>query len=581
MLWRKRIKRLGVCFLCGLCILIARLVQIQLVSTESYSTHHINLIEQSVNQRMQSIMLDDGRGKFFDRNGEPLNHEQVHTVILFPFLKQMTWPVEEVAAILNVPTSQLKTEVNKAEEPFSLERDGEPMELSKSAMEAINALKIPGVFAATINKPKKELVAEQLIGGLNTAQAVKGDAYEAENLAPNDIIGDRGLQQQLDAYLRSQGESKLVYHVDGMGGPLFGINVKYLSPGNALYPVKVNTTLDLDLQQAAEEVADQTQIEKGGMIVLDIQKSEIVASVSRPRENERDPYLNDGAKNHMLTQATIGSVFKTVIAAAAIEEGILDENQLYNCDLTINGSTEKTRPLGMLNFSDSFAQSCNRTFAELGRALSSQDSSLMEEYAEKLQLIGQSGWKGQVYHSPLVQLYQEEKGRVWKEGVDATDLNYVAQTAIGQKDVQVTPLAMANMMATIARNGERQMITAVRDIKFANGTTAANFKNQQIEGETISPATAKRLQQLLKGVVDHGTAESLKQLPVTVAGKTGTAQTNVEKKKVNTWFAGYFPADKPQYAFAVVKLDVTANEQSAASVFGEFVNKIYSEGYIQ
>ena len=86
MLKKKRIKVLASIILFGLCILLVRLVQIQLVQTESFSKHRVNLLEESVNQRIQSFVLDDGRGSFYDRNGMLINEQEVPMLILFPFL---------------------------------------------------------------------------------------------------------------------------------------------------------------------------------------------------------------------------------------------------------------------------------------------------------------------------------------------------------------------------------------------------------------------------------------------------------------------------------------------------------------
>ncbi|WP_042345742.1 peptidoglycan D,D-transpeptidase FtsI family protein [Bacillus massiliigorillae] len=580
MLKEKRAIGIASMFLFLLCMLIARLVQIQLVSTESFSKHHVNLIEESVNQRVQSIMLDDGRGKFYDRANNLLNYEQVNTLILFPFLKKMTWPVEELAGIINVSPTELKEAVQKAKEPFLFTIGDKPIILTESQMDDINDLKTPGVFATVRDMPTETKVAEHLIGGLNGSSELKEKRYGDRNLSLKTKIGDKGLQQTLDEFLLSEGESRLVYHVDGMGGPLFGINVKYLAPGNPLYPVKVNTTIDLELQRAAEEIVDSNKIEKGGIILLDIASSEILASVSRPHVG-KDPNEGDGAKNAMFKQAAVGSVFKTVVAASALEEKVVDENELFNCNMTINGSVDKRRsePLGMLNFSNSFAQSCNRTFADLAIRLSKKDPNLLEQYAKRLQLIGESGWNGPIYHSSIKQLFLEDDGRVWLDETNKKDLNFISQTAIGQKDVQATPLAVANMMATIARNGEKKMVKAVSKIEFANGTTAAEFEDMDIKGDKIAPATAKRLQQLLRGVIQNekGTAAlQLRNLPIQVAGKTGTAQTDIANGKVNSWFGGYFPADNPKYAIVAVKLDTDENlaNGSATKVVKDYIQKM-------
>lgn len=577
MLNKKRAIGIASIFLVLLCVLLARLVQIQLVSTESFSTHNINLIEESVDQRIQSIELDDGRGKFYDRFGTPINHEQIPTLILFPFLKKMNWKMDELADILNVTPSDILYALEKEKEPFVFKQGEKPIELTERQMDQINSLKIPGVFAADRLIPTERKLAQQLIGGLNVSEESKKKLYPDRELSPKVKVGDKGLQEKLDEYLLSEGESKLVYHVDAMGGPLFGINVKYLSPSNPLFPVKVKTTLDLNLQRAAEDIVDSQKVVKGGLILIDIETSEIRALVSRPHVNNKDPNEGLGSMNMMFSQATLGSVFKTVVAAAAIENDLVKDYTSYNCNLTIDGKIDD-KQLGNLSFYDSFAQSCNRTFAELAVSLSKKDSTLLEQYAERLQLTGKSGWEGSLYHTKNVeQLYGEDKGRIWlAESKDKKVEKAVAQTAIGQKDVQVTPLAAANMMATIARNGERKMVKAVSAIEYANGTTAAQFEDIRIKGETIDVATAKRLQQLLTAVVadEKGTASLLQQLSFQVAGKTGTAQTDVQKNKLNKWFAGYFPVEKPKYAIVSVVLDVSDKDAGAVSLIKAYLEKV-------
>ena len=105
---KKRMRMLAIVLATLMLMLIGRLAYIQLVSTESFSKHDVNLIEASVNQRSQILKIDDGRGKFYDRNGEPLAHEEIPTLVLFPFLKKMTWPIDEIASIIGRPESELK-----------------------------------------------------------------------------------------------------------------------------------------------------------------------------------------------------------------------------------------------------------------------------------------------------------------------------------------------------------------------------------------------------------------------------------------------------------------------------------------
>ena len=115
---RRRIK--GLLFLCiaGLLVLMARLIQIQLVQTESFSKHNVNLLEESVKQRTQELVIDNGRGNFLDRNGEMLTHKKVSVLVLFPFLKNMNWDIGAVSTISGISEVKLRDALEQATKPF-------------------------------------------------------------------------------------------------------------------------------------------------------------------------------------------------------------------------------------------------------------------------------------------------------------------------------------------------------------------------------------------------------------------------------------------------------------------------------
>lgn len=573
----RRLKWLGVFMMMLLFVLIGRLVDIQLWNTESFSKHQVNLIEASVKQRSQVLTVDDGRGKFYDRDGEPLTHEEKQVLVLFPFLKKMEWPADEVASILGIREDQLRQEILNQKKPFAF-GGNQPLELNEYQSKAINNLKIPGVFAVKQKFNSQTMLAGQLLGLTVQYSSLPKERYPDLELLPDTRVGDKGLQRTFDEFLLSSGESKLVFHVDANGGPMFGVDVKYVEPANPLYPVKVITTLDKELQETAEKIVDNYQIKKGGLILLDIEKSEILASVSRPVLDKMQPN-GSGAINHMFTQHVPGSVFKTIIAAAAIDYESAPPQRMFDCNQTIDGKEEKQRPLGMLNFQNSFSQSCNRAFAEVSQEIAKKDANFFETYADKLAITQYSGWQGNLYHSAFKQLYGEQSGTIWKDQAELKkDPKMIAKTAIGQLNVQVTPLAVANMMATIARGGEKQMVKAVKKVEFNNGTSAIDFPKKEIDQNTISPYTAMKLQELLRSVVNEpkGTGASLKDLPYTVAGKSGTAQINITEGKLNKWFAGYFPYENPKYALVAVNLDTTENTRGMVAVFAEMVKAIYT-----
>lgn len=583
-MWKKR--ALGWLFICitGFVLLLVRLMQIQLIETKTFSKHNVNLLEESVKQRTQEIVIDNGRGNFLDRNGQLLTHKKVSVLVLFPFLKKMDWDAGKVSSISGIPVNALKLAVEAAKKPFAY-GNSQPVELTTSQMERINQLKIPGVFAIERKFERSDVPAEQLIGltGENVKELKK--RYPNKELSEKTLLGVSGLEESFDEFLLPEGKSKLVYHVDGTGSPLFGINVKYVDPANPFYPVNVRTTIDKNLQQKAEDLVDQYQIKKGGLVLLNIQDNSVLAMVSRPTINKKDPYSGAGITNIMLKQQIIGSVFKTVVAAAAIENNLDDPTRRFDCSKKINGQPEIKYDYGMLDFTSSFARSCNRTFGELAKDLQKKNQHALEDYATKLSLTGSVGWQGDVYHtSDFKQLVDEDHGRVFVTDQARKDRNFVAMSGIGQHEVRATPLAVANMMATIARGGQKEMVRAVSKIEYKNGTTMVDFPEESLKGDPISPYTAMRLQKLLREVVlnPNGTGRWFKDLPYEVAGKSGTAETGKYadgKQLHNKWFAGYFPYQNPKYALVAVNLDVLDSEGGVNLLFGDMVKMLYENDH--
>ena len=577
---RKRIK--GLLFLCiaGLLVLTARLIQIQLVQTESFSKHNVNLLEESVQQRTQELVIDNGRGNFLDRNGEMLTHKKVSVLVLFPFLKNMNWDIGAVSTISGISEVKLKDALDQATKPFAV-GEPEPVELTSTQMEKINKLEIPGVFAIEKKFERKEIPAEQLLGltGENVKELKK--RYPNKDLSEKTLIGVSGLEESFDEFLLPEGKSKLVYHVDGGGAPLFGINVKYVDPANPFYPVNIRTTIDKNLQQKSEDLVDQHGINKGGLVLLDIESNSVLASVSRPAINQKDPYSGSGITNRMIKQEIMGSIFKTVVAAAAIDQNLDDPTRLFNCSQKINGEPELKYNYGMLSFTESFARSCNRTFGELAKELQKQDKDTLVDYAEKLSLTGTVGWHGEVYHTNnFKQLLDEDKGRVFLTEEAKKDPNFSAMSGIGQHEVRATPLAVANMMATIARGGKKEMVRTASKIEYKNGTTMVTFEKEELPGDTISPYSAMKLQKLLREVVvnPNGTGKWFQDLPYEVAGKSGTAETGKyenDKQLHNKWFAGYFPYQNPKYALVAVNLDVLDTEGGVNLLFADMVKMLF------
>ncbi|PGV64732.1 penicillin-binding protein [Bacillus cereus] len=575
---KRRITVVLICFMSVMFLLLCRLIQIQILDTESFTDQNINLIEKSVTQRTQSLTVDNGRGHFTDRNGKEIGEEKYPVLIIFPFLQIKNDMLEKISHIIGLSRQEIRLQMKSKNKAFILQRGNIPFQLTVEQMEKVNQLDTLGIVAVEV-RLKQTGEANHLIGDVGENEQEFQKRYgEMKKLSEQTPIGISGLQQSFDEFLLTDGEAKVLYQVDRQGEPIFGKQAKYTSPGNPFYPVTIQTTLHKTLQRQAEKIINENGIKKGGLVLLDIKNSEVLAMVSKPslQMNDRSAYKAT-LENQMLTPHFPGSVFKTVVAAAVIDQNLVRFNRVFNCNTDLYGENLPQVMMGSLNFKESFARSCNRTFALLGNELIQKDREVLETYIEALGASKTVGWKGSVFHTPEFEQLPEEKNAViWRSEENKVSRKAIAQTMIGQKDVRVSPLAIANMMATIARDGEKLEVKAVKKIVYKNGTDFFTFENHKLTGKQLSYETVKKLQELLRGVVttEKGTGTVFRSLPLNVAGKSGTAQTG-KGEKVNRWFAGYFPYENPRYALVVVDIETDSNKNVVTPVFTEMVEVIH------
>lgn len=558
----KRIVQMLILFNLVLLLFMFRLAYVQLIATHHLSKYDVDLVEESIKQRTKKFVLHSGRGYFKDRHGQSLHMDYYPSLILFPFLREHFWPVAKVAEILKVDSQKLIDAVLDKNEPILFEINGKRRVISTEEMKKINELKIPGVYAQYVQE-RVENLAPHLIGvvGENADEIKRRYGTQVENgtISLHTEIGVSGMERAFDPFLVSQGSSELAYFVDNLNRPLFGFDVRYMAPADPYHPTEVITTIDKEIQTFVMDALHEVGITKGGAVIIDANSNDLLSLVSMPTFDVHFPF-DEGAKNHMVTAYTPGSIFKIVVAAAAIDLNLVNKLDVFDCNKNLYGDNEEPRRLGTLTFLDSFAQSCNYTFSQLANQLIRKDPQILELYAKKLGLVNKVGWRGDIYRlQEITHFPEEELGTIIIDEKDIGDLYAISQTAIGQKNVQVTPLAVANMLATIARGGEKRQVRSASKIVYENGTTAVEFPKQNLEdSEQISKYTAMRLQELLSAVVksEKGTAHSiLHNSAYSVAGKTGTAQKGLNKQQLSHWFAGYFPTNKPQFVMVIVDLN--------------------------
>ncbi|UFT97861.1 penicillin-binding protein 2 [Radiobacillus kanasensis] len=566
----KRVIGFSFFLLIGFGVMLYRLADIQLLSTESFGPKNVNLLEESVEQRTTEINLSSGRGIFLDNEKNPLNQAIRKDIVLFPFLDQIK--NQSILEDLPVQTYQLKQKIKDLKKPAYLS-DLFSVTITDTLYNKVKSVKVPGIVAVERTVVQDPTDAQHLIGIVRKNKEEYFKRYpESEDKKDAKPLGISGLQATFDPFLQSENEQKILYHVDAQGAPMMGLNLRYVGEADPFYPTKVLTTIDMKKQKLSEEAIENYNMKMGGLVLLDIQSREVLAMVSRPSIDSDQPFEGDTIKNQMLTAHFPGSIFKTVTAAAALETDKVDLSRTFNCDRNLYGDGPSDRKLGKLSFTESFAQSCNRTFAQIANELVQQDRTILETYADKLGLLDPVGWQGRVFHfDDFKQFTNEEDGQVWGNEQDPYVNRAIAQTAIGQKEVKVTPLAIANMMATVADGGNKKEVKTVQKILYSNGTTMFDFPTHPMTENVLKPQTTKLLQGLMEQVVQSGTGQTFKGLEV--SGKSGTAETG-QDGKYHHWFAGYFPKDDPKYAMVVVDLYQSDEASTTYKVYKDVVASI-------
>jgi cell division protein FtsI/penicillin-binding protein 2 len=269
-----------------------------------------------------------------------------------------------------------------------------------------------------------------------------------------------GLEKSYQPFLQGLGPTIVSYFVNAVGNPLRGLKIRYSQPENPFYPLSIVTTLDYDIQKAVEQVMDEAGIEEGAAVVLDTENADILAMVSRPNFNPSEVDPSEGSwANRAVQQMIPGSIFKTVVAAAALEKGIYRPEDEFFCDGSL-GKYQfhcwKEGGHGKLTFEEGFAQSCNIVFAHAAMKLKGSE---IEQYGEKFGLFDRVGWStDQLYKlKSFQQMDGEQTGQIFTDKKHYNDDGVLVQASIGQRDVRVTPLQAANMVVTILQWGNPEL----------------------------------------------------------------------------------------------------------------------------
>ncbi len=336
-------------------------------------------------------------------------------------------------------------------------------------------------------------------------------------------------------------------------------------------PKGVQLTLDKKVQRVAEGVA-YGQIEKGAILVLDTKTAEIRGAVSCPMYDPNNIQKSIQAEdtsliNRNFSAFNIGSVFKPLIAAAALEKG-WSPNTLYECKgwVDVDGQVYRCamgKAHGQIDMAQAQAQSCNCYFVELGKWLGAENA---------LKIAQQAGFGQGVYFSAAL----KSAAGTLPTLEDLQSSGELANFSFGQGKLTGTPIQVAAMINIFANKGIYKQPTLVKgQIDEGTGVLQPSLYFEQ-EKRVVSEKTAQTIKEMLCGVVNNGLGS--KALPTFggAGGKTGTAQTgrfNKDKEELtDVWFAGFWPSKQPRYTIVVLLDETLQQSTKAAELFSQVCN---------
>jgi cell division protein FtsI (penicillin-binding protein 3) len=363
-----------------------------------------------------------------------------------------------------------------------------------------------------------------------------------------DHHGIQGVEASMEQYLHGQDGYRFIEH-NRAGQEIVPYRGQERPPRDGY---QVHLTVDLGLQNIVENEIDaamqQYSPQKATIILLRPQTGEILAMANRPHFdlNLRSEAKPEQMKNRaVIDMMEPGSTFKIVAAAAALNErklrpdsSIFCENGLWNYGGT---ALHDHRAFSNLSVREILIKSSNIGAAKLALTVGEQK---FYEYIRRFGFGERTG----------IELPGEINGLI--RPPQSWSKISITRIPMGH-EIGVTPLQMSVAMSTIANGGKLIMPRIVKSITTAEGKTISSFSPIVLR-QVVSSETAKEIGDALRGVVsDSGTAAAAAVPGFTIAGKTGTAQKvdprgGYEQGKYVVSFAGYLPADHPEFVGLVV-----------------------------
>jgi penicillin-binding protein 2 len=541
------------------------------------------------------------RGQITDRNGVPLaqNRLSYNLVINFPTpldfsdAQALSFTREKIDQAGKVigrrfrisDETILRHYRNRGIMPFEIARNLSQQEYEKIKDNLPKGMMVRPIYVRVYPNGK---LAGHVIGYTGkTGRNPDGIVDNHETIWP-ETEGREGLEQTFNEMLTGKhGEYKLTFDKDGRK-----TSEKLITSPQPGY--NVVTTLDVRLQELAE-TALAAKAKRGAMVIVDPNNGDILALASWPiyDPNLFVPSISPDQLKSLQNDSDIpllprayrsayppGSTFKVAVGIAALESGAVHSDDRFQCvpSIQIGNLTYrnwKKGDRGALNFVQALTESCDTWFYQAGIKTGAEpiiDWALKLGFGAKCAIPIRGEAEGRI---PNDEYMKATHGRKLLNGD-------IANMSIGQGDIQVTPLQMAQAMGIIANGGTFYQTRLVQQVQSFDSQIVTAY---QVRAKRTLDLSSETLDQLRTGMIDvvsgaGGTAHQANLDNVDVAGKTGTAQWGPKnKERTAAWFAGFLPTDQPRYAFAAVYEGDVGSKVHGGSAAAPMIADVFKEIY--
>lgn len=559
--------------------------------------------ETRKNARTHLLTIPAPRGQITDRNGAPLAQMRVAQNLALNFPTPLAFTDEQALDFIRrhlatarslLPGRAIQPDENQILKfyklrgalPFPIAEDLQPAEL-----DALRGRLPPGLrlFPAYVRHYPLGPAAGHILGYCGRIGGGVPD-WPLQNNDPlwPDIEGREGIEQTFNTQLTGKpGQLNLV--LDGAGVKIRERVSIPPAPGD-----NVILSLDATLQTYCEEALAK-RARRGAIVFLDPATGDILAMASRPSldPNAFTPFipaarfqaLQDDPDVPLLPRAfrsayPAGSTFKIFVGMAALDSGAIDPATTLDCppSLSIGNlvfRNWKDEESGWLTFREAMEQSCNTWFYQAGLRAGAE---AIIQWAFRCGLGRRTGIPLRAEAEGLIptnDYFRQTRGRNILDGD-------VCNLSIGQGDILVSPLQMAQAMVPIANGGALLQTRLVRQVQSPSGEVRIAYPVRVREYLGLRPEHLDEIRQAMTAVVHGSAGTGGRAAPrgLRVAGKTGTAQWGPKtRERTAAWFAGYAPADNPRYAFAAL-YEAGHTEEAhggthAAPLIGDVLGRLY------